>query len=174
MGKTSSVSFSNDWWNCPVEYAGLGLSLWHGFLSTNSISLIDTMQGSSYDLSIMLVKHLLCVWVSVCRSVYLYVCMLPTCVYYLQRPEGCQNTLNLELQLWATVWVLGIEPGVSTRAASALNCWATSPVFNLLILVCTVVVHVCHCPHFLSVVKLLLIAVTVLLPVGRHQCPSLS
>ena len=54
-------------------------SLWHGFLSTNSISLIDTMQGSSYDLSIILLKHLLCLWLYVCLSVCMYVCMLLTC-----------------------------------------------------------------------------------------------
>jgi hypothetical protein len=28
--------------------------------------------------------------------------------------------------LWATIWVLAIEPGTSRRA-SALNCWAISP-----------------------------------------------
>jgi hypothetical protein len=29
--------------------------------------------------------------------------------------------------LWATMWLLGIELRTSGRAASALNCWATSP-----------------------------------------------
>lgn len=36
---------------------------------------------------------------------------------------GCQI---LELQLWAAMCVLGIEPGTSGTAVSALNCWAFS------------------------------------------------
>jgi hypothetical protein len=35
---------------------------------------------------------------------------------------GCSDLLGLELQSSAFVWVLGIEPGPSGRAASALNC----------------------------------------------------
>lgn len=35
--------------------------------------------------------------------------------------------------LWATMWVLGTEPGSSRRAASALACWAIFPVlFSIL------------------------------------------
>ena len=30
-------------------------------------------------------------------------------------------------QVWAAIWVLGLEPGSSGRAASALNHWAISP-----------------------------------------------
>ena len=33
--------------------------------------------------------------------------------------------------LWATMWVLGIKPGGSGRAASALNHWANFPVLFL-------------------------------------------
>ena len=37
--------------------------------------------------------------------------------------------LELELQWWAPMWVLEIEPWSSRRAASALNCWTLSPLF---------------------------------------------
>jgi hypothetical protein len=29
--------------------------------------------------------------------------------------------------LWGAMWLLGIEPRFSGRAASVLNCWAISP-----------------------------------------------
>lgn len=35
--------------------------------------------------------------------------------------------LELELQLWATMWMLGIKPQSSARAVSSLNWWAISP-----------------------------------------------
>lgn len=36
---------------------------------------------------------------------------------------------GVKSRLWATVWVLGIKPGQSAGAASALNCWAVNPKF---------------------------------------------
>lgn len=39
----------------------------------------------------------------------------------------CQVPWNWSCrQFWAAIWVMGIEPGSSGRAASALNHWATS------------------------------------------------
>jgi hypothetical protein len=45
---------------------------------------------------------------------YMYVCALIT---HMQCPWGGRVTDSL----WATLWVLGIEPGTSGRTASALN-----------------------------------------------------
>jgi hypothetical protein len=38
----------------------------------------------------------------------------------------CEGVGPLELRLWAARWVLGIEPGSSGGAASALNHWTVS------------------------------------------------
>lgn len=53
----------------------------------------------------------------------MYVCVLHVRLF-LQRPEeGCQIPWNWRCRrLGATMWVLGIEPGSSRRAASIINC----------------------------------------------------
>ena len=44
---------------------------------------------------------------------------------------GCQIPWNWTYrQVWAAMWVLGIEPGFSGRAVSVLNLWAISPAPN--------------------------------------------
>ena len=56
-----------------------------------------------------------------------------TCPYtHACRAQGGQKKVaNLLGQEWAALWVLGIEPRSSRRAASALNHWAISPAFCL-------------------------------------------
>lgn len=52
-------------------------------------------------------------------------CSLVFCLLVCPR-EGV-SSLKLELQqLWATMWLLRIKPASSRRAASTVNCWATS------------------------------------------------
>jgi hypothetical protein len=53
---------------------------------------------------------ILCVW---------FLCCMYTCM-----PE--EGTRSRYRWLWATTWLLGIEPRTSERAVSALNRWATS------------------------------------------------
>ena len=61
---------------------------------------------------------------------YVYDC-LPACVSVrhmptvLQRLEEGVGSLDMELQMWAVMWVLVIEPRSSVRSVSALNCWAS-------------------------------------------------
>ena len=55
-------------------------------------------------------------------------CVLPACMYMCR----CQVSWNWSYrQLWAAMWVLGMEPGPSGRAASALNHWAISPEMSI-------------------------------------------
>jgi hypothetical protein len=48
--------------------------------------------------------------------------MCTMCVWCPRRPEEGSDTLKLEVELVvSTMWVLGTEPGSSSRAASAPN-----------------------------------------------------
>lgn len=56
-----------------------------------------------------------------CLFVYL---MYTACMFV----QGCQISWNWSYrQLWAAVWVLGIQSGLFGRTASVLNCKAISP-----------------------------------------------
>lgn len=75
--------------------------------------------------------------------VFIFICLFSFCVYesfvciYVKVPHVCSacggqkralHPLHLELRwLWATRWVLGTELWLSGRAASSLNCWASTP-----------------------------------------------
>ena len=64
--------------------------------------------------------------------------VLPACmsvhVWCLREPEErASDPLELELHLWVTIRVLGIEPGSSAKADSALNHWAILPALALLL-----------------------------------------
>jgi hypothetical protein len=52
-------------------------------------------------------------------------------VYSLHTPMGVEKGIRSlrtgVTDLWAIMWVLGIEPGSSGRAASAPNFWDFSP-----------------------------------------------
>lgn len=50
----------------------------------------------------------------------LFISMLCILVFCLVSVWGCQI---IELQLWAAMWVLGIQPGSPARATSAVNHW---------------------------------------------------
>ena len=59
--------------------------------------------------------------------VFLHVYMCTMCAH---GAGGGQKKVSGPLSyrgLWATMWMLGIKPRASARAASALNCWAISP-----------------------------------------------
>lgn len=72
-------------------------------------------------------------WQISCLLIYLFVCMCTylhklMCTILMQMTmktrRGCQIPWNCSnRQLWACVWVLGIEP---TKSASDLNTWAIS------------------------------------------------
>lgn len=64
----------------------------------------------------------MCVCFVYCVSVY-HICAVPSAA----RREWASELLELELQLWATIWILGFKPGSSRRAVSSLNCWAILP-----------------------------------------------
>jgi hypothetical protein len=71
---------------------------------------------------ISIFKDLFLLYVYVCSD-YMYVCI--TCVYNVLRSQKeASNPLELGLKsvVIYIMWVLGIEPRSSTRAASALNC----------------------------------------------------
>ena len=81
---------------------------------------------TSYHLVISLLFYLkqfiLCICVF-CLPVYLYTMYVPG-IY--RDPKRVLDPLELELQLWASMRMLGTEPGSSAGAAIALNCWAIS------------------------------------------------
>ena len=55
---------------------------------------------------------------------YVHWCFLTACISV----KGYRIPWNWSYrQLWAAMWMLGIEPWSSGRAASALSCWAISP-----------------------------------------------
>ena len=59
---------------------------------------------------------------------YACLCMLCACLVPTEARRGHRLPWNWSYRwLWATVWVLRIEP-ISGRVASVLNCWAISPV----------------------------------------------
>lgn len=68
-------------------------------------------------------------------NIYLLIFMrksLPTCMYMIQNMSmlgayGIQKmgSHSHELELWATMWVLGPDPEPSANTASALNHWVT-------------------------------------------------
>ena len=48
-------------------------------------------------------------------------------VFYIPMP-ACQKSIRSCFRwLWLTMWLLGMEPKTTERAARALNCWAISP-----------------------------------------------
>lgn len=55
-------------------------------------------------------------------------CLWTTSTQGLQRPEDGVRSKGTELRLWATMWVLRIEPRSLTRAVSALKYRTTPPV----------------------------------------------
>ena len=50
------------------------------------------------------------------------------CTVLTEARRDCWASWN-RTELWAALWVLGMEPGFSARAARALNHWASSPAF---------------------------------------------
>lgn len=75
------------------------------------------------------IKHIFTLFRFIC-----FMCVSPACTYmyhiYAVCCLGVSDSLELELTygwLWATVWVLGTEPGSSARATGALNHWNIAP-----------------------------------------------
>lgn len=56
----------------------------------------------------------------------LYVCLWTMCVCLV--PTEARRRCWIPWDLWATMWVLKIEPSSFTRACSAINHWEISPV----------------------------------------------
>lgn len=70
-----------------------------------------------------------CILVWVCVD-YMHVCDI--CLVPVKVRAGCQIPWNWsDRWLWATMWVLGIEPGSSTRKPSAFNLWAISLAYKI-------------------------------------------
>ena len=67
------------------------------------------------------------------RNLFYFMCMGCFACMYVCVPWGVPgahegqeralDSLELELQMWAAKWVLGIKPRLSGRVASALNYW---------------------------------------------------
>lgn len=82
-----------------------------------------------------------------CLLACIYVCHMHT--WCLESGRGCPSLRNWSpRQLWAALWVLGIEPCLSARTVSALNCWAVFStslsiylfiLFNFICIVCMTV-----------------------------------
>lgn len=76
-----------------------------------------------------------CWHISQCPISHLFMCIVGACLsvhhmhtWYAQRPERVSDPGNWNyIQLWATIWVLGIKYCSPGRAASAFNSWAISP-----------------------------------------------
>ena len=71
-------------------------------------------------------------WLLFCvYGVFFCVCVCTICVQCPQKPERHQSPWNWSYRcLWATMWVLTIEPGFSARAASDFNSRASSIASN--------------------------------------------
>lgn len=72
-------------------------------------------------------------WVLSC--VWMFCLQLCTCTTQYLLPvevrRSCHDPMELELWLWATIWVRGVKLSWSARTASVLTCWATSPAPSL-------------------------------------------
>ena len=76
----------------------------------------------SFSLATYMCIFLVIMWAFLIIHFYfMFIGVLLACLWGYQKPWNWSYT-----QLWAVVWVLGIEPGSSGRTASALNLWATS------------------------------------------------
>lgn len=60
-------------------------------------------------------------------SVSSTICLWAICLWACGGQMRTSDPLELELQLWATMLALGIEPRNSTRTSRAFDCWAISP-----------------------------------------------
>lgn len=96
-----------------------------------------------------------------------HVCLCTTCMpsaHSVQKTQQIVQNWSYS-RLWATVWVLGTEPGYSASAVAALNHWAASPAHSFFFLNLPMFLEgddsIC-CLHILSVSPLLLILLTLL------------
>lgn len=105
-----------------LHYSFKGLCLYHKYFSTlhkqhATVNRIQPCKVQSYCqaliFSIVIFYYLVCL--SVCKYI---MCMSGACGGQKRGPDP------LGLELWPTMWVLGIKPESFLRAPNARSCWA--------------------------------------------------
>lgn len=92
------------------------------FFLTHSLPTSDSMAAYECFLGHQTFVYVFIDWLILCYVYFDYICVLHYLhAWYLWMPWGwaCR-------WLWVTMWVLGIEPGLSEKADSVLNHWAIS------------------------------------------------
>lgn len=80
----------------------------------------------------MIFKNILFVFHVYGCLAYMYECVLHVCLIPTENRVGHLILWNCSYRrLWATMYVLGSEPGSICRSSSVLNLWDTSPSSNL-------------------------------------------
>jgi hypothetical protein len=100
-------------------FNGYSVTRWHLWCSPPGLPLSSKQTIARWEIVMKLTTIML-----FNTFFFMHWCYLPACMSV----WGCQVPCNWsERQLWATMWVLGIEPWSSRRAVSTLNQWTISP-----------------------------------------------